>query len=57
MEIINIVIACVASVSARVRREKLGREQEKRKAPFFFAPALTFAQYLEWKRLLRRLIL
>ena len=35
MEIINIVIACLALVSARVRREKLGREQKKRNAPFF----------------------
>ena len=24
--------------------------------PFFFAPALTFAQWLDWKRLLRRLV-
>ena len=42
MEIINIVTACVASVSARVRREKLGREQEKRNAPFFFCSRSNF---------------
>ena len=64
-------LACVASVSARVRRERRdeskndgGRGGERRKlffpppppSTFFFAPALTFAQWLDWKRLLRRLV-
>ena len=54
-------IACVASVSARVRRESW-EESKKRNdggggGEFFFsiAFALTFAQELDWKRLLRRL--
>ena len=50
-------VACIASVSARVRQERL--DESKRRgtlAPFFFfAPALTFAQWRDWKRLLRRL--
>ena len=37
---------------------KVGREQKKKKGmtpSIFFAPALTFAQLLDWKPLLRRL--
>ena len=49
----NLRVACVASVSSRVRRELLGREQKKKKGRgrgrgmkplHLFAPALTFAQ-------------
>ena len=47
-------VACIASVSARVRRER--RDESKRRGTLApFAPALTFAQWLDWKRLLRRL--
>ena len=64
-------LACVASVSARVSREswdeskKKGMTGEGEGFPllpspspfhrFFFAPALGFAQELDWKRLLRGL--
>ena len=47
-------VACIASVSARVRRER--RDESKRRGTLApFAPALTVAQWLDWKRLLRRL--
>ena len=37
------------------KKEWLGRRRGRWKSTFFFAPALTFAQWLDWKRLLRRL--
>ena len=47
-------VACIASVSARVRRER--RDESKRRGTLApFAPALTVAQWLDWKRLLRGL--
>ena len=79
-------LACVASVSARVRRERWDESKKKGMTgegegregkacpqtpfphpsplplpillpiPSFFAPVPTFALYLDWKRLLRRLI-
>ena len=50
-------LACVASVSSRGSSRKLGQEQKKKMNQPFFASALTFAQELDWKRLLRTLCL
>ena len=50
-------LACAEGVSARLRRESWNESKKKGMTgmTFFLAPALTFAQWLDWKRLLRRL--